>query len=91
MRKAEQAAAYAAASFTGTVPAYIQAEAAATGYTPQAAAERILQIALIWDESVGPAIERLRIWASRQSMRRSTSKRWMPSFSRPRRNWEQSE
>jgi hypothetical protein len=59
--KGEQAQAYAAAGFTGAVPAYVAAEAAATGVTAQAAAETILGLRDAWNGAVGPAIEQQRI------------------------------
>jgi len=59
--KGEQAQAYAAAGFAGNVPAYIAAEAAATGVTAQAAAETILGLRDAWNGAVGPAIEQQRI------------------------------
>lgn len=62
LRKAEQAAAYAAAGFAGPVPPYIQAEAEAIGASAQEAAERVTAIATLWDNQIGPAIEKLRIW-----------------------------
>lgn len=59
--KAQQAAAFAATGFAGTVPSFIAAEAAATGLTPQATAERILQLEALWVGQIGPAIEGARV------------------------------
>jgi hypothetical protein len=57
LRKAEQAAAFTAAGFVGGVPAYIQAEADATGQTPAQACQSILAVSDLWEKQVGPLIE----------------------------------
>lgn len=59
--KGQQAEAYAAAGFSGPVPAYIQAEADATGATPTVAAQTILALRDAWNNTIGPAIEAQRI------------------------------
>lgn len=59
--KGQQAEAYAAAGFSGPVPAYIQAEADATGVTPTVAAQTILGLRDAWNNLIGPAIESQRI------------------------------
>jgi hypothetical protein len=59
--KAQQAAAFASTGFSGTVPSFIAAEATATGLTPQATAERILQLEALWVGVIGPAIEATRV------------------------------
>lgn len=59
--KAQQAAAFEATGFSGTVPSFIAAEAAATGLTAQATAERILLLEALWVGQIGPAIEAARI------------------------------
>lgn len=46
--KAQQARDYQAAGYAGTVPALVQAEADATGETPQAACDRILAEEAAW-------------------------------------------
>jgi hypothetical protein len=65
MRKLEQARAYAAAGYTGSVPPYIQAEADAIGDTPQGAADAILATAALWDDVLSPGIEGARIGGKR--------------------------
>lgn len=50
--KGQQAQAYADAGFAGDVPAYIAAEAAATGVTAQAAAQTILALRDAWNNLV---------------------------------------
>lgn len=59
--KGQQAQAYADAGFAGDVPAYIAAEATATGVTAQVAAQTILALRDAWNNLVGPAIEAQRI------------------------------
>jgi hypothetical protein len=59
--KAQQAAAFAASGFAGTVPSFIAAEATATGLTPQATAERILHLEALWVGMIGPVIEGARV------------------------------
>lgn len=59
--KGQQAEAYAAAGYSGPVPAYIQAEADATGATPTVAAQTILALRDAWNNTIGPAIEAQRI------------------------------
>ncbi|MDB5846547.1 MAG: putative tail fiber assembly-like protein [Rhodoferax sp.] len=61
LQKAAEAEAFKAADFTGDVPPYIEAEATATGQTPQDSAEKILAIAQSWSNTISPAIERYRI------------------------------
>lgn len=73
MRKLEQAKAYAAAGYTGTVPPYIQAEADATGDTPQGAADAILTTAALWDDVLSPGIEGARIAGKRAVTAASTA------------------
>lgn len=57
--KADQAAAFIAAP-DGAVPPYVQAEADAMGATPLDAAQYIAATAAVWNDVVGPAIERER-------------------------------
>jgi hypothetical protein len=59
--KAQQAAAFEASGYAGTVPSFIAAEAQATGLTPQATAERILTLEALWVGQIGPAIEGARV------------------------------
>lgn len=59
--KGQQAEAFAAAGFNGDPPAYIAAEAAATGVTPMVAAQTILGLRDAWNNLIGPAIESQRI------------------------------
>lgn len=59
--KGQQAEAFAAAGFNGDPPAYIAAEAAATGSTPMVAAQTILGLRDAWNNLIGPAIESQRI------------------------------
>lgn len=61
MRKADQAAEYVAAGYTGTVPPYIAAEATARGMTATELADEVLEVADLWDTEVGPAIEAQRV------------------------------
>jgi hypothetical protein len=61
IRKAEQARAYAAAGYTGTLPPYIAAEAAATGLTAAECTDTIIGLSDLWEGTVGPAIEQVRI------------------------------
>lgn len=65
LRKLEQARVFAAAEGQGAPPAYIAAEALATGVAPLEAAQTILAIAQVWDEQLSPAIEALRIGGKR--------------------------
>jgi hypothetical protein len=73
MRKLEQARAYASAGYTGAVPPYIQAEADATGDTPQGAADAILTTAALWDDVLSPGIEGARIGGKRAVTAASTA------------------
>jgi len=57
--KREQAQAYKNAGYTGAVPALVQAEADATGSTPQQAADNILAVAAQW-ETLAAQIEKTR-------------------------------
>lgn len=57
--KAQRAAEFKAAGYTGTVPPMVKAEADATGETPQQAADRILAEQYAW-ELIGADIERVR-------------------------------
>lgn len=57
MRKEQQARAYAAAGFTGTVPSFIAAEAEALSVTAQAVAESVIETADYWVDIKGPQIE----------------------------------
>lgn len=59
--KGQQAEAFAASGFNGDPPAYIAAEAAATGVTPMVAAQTILGLRDAWNNLIGPAIESQRI------------------------------
>lgn len=59
--KGQQAEAFAAAGFNGEPPAYIVAEATATGVTPMVAAQTILGLRDAWNNLIGPAIEAQRI------------------------------
>jgi hypothetical protein len=61
IRKAEQARAYAAAGYTGTLPPYIAAEAAATGLTAAQCSDTIIGLSDLWEGTIGPAIEQVRI------------------------------
>lgn len=65
IRKAEQARQYAAAGFTGTVPPYLAAEAAAMGVTPEQLARQVLTLAALWDDQLSPAIEAARMAGKR--------------------------
>jgi hypothetical protein len=65
--KGEQAQVYADAGFAGPVPSYIAAEAAATGVTEEVAAQTILALRDAWNNTVGPAIEALRIGGKKQA------------------------
>jgi hypothetical protein len=59
--KAEQAIAYKAANYSGEVPSYIAAEAAALGKTPVEVTDDIIATSNAWNNLVGPQIEALRI------------------------------
>jgi len=65
LRKYQQALAYRDAGYTGTVPPYIAAEAAATDGMAQQAADGIIVIAELWDNVLSPAIEQARIGGKR--------------------------
>lgn len=60
-RKGEQARQWAAAGFPETVPSYIAAEARRTKSSPQAVAEKIIELEHLWVEIKGPEVESARI------------------------------
>ena len=68
MTKLEQAQAYLAAralNAGAAVPPYLAAEAGATGETAFVVATAIAQLATLWNEQLGPAIEGARLGAKR--------------------------
>lgn len=70
--KAEQAQAYQDAGYTGIVPPYVAAEAAATGATAQTTAALIIATRDAWNNTVGPAIEAQRI-GGKKKVREATT------------------